>query len=174
MKAQTTSLTRVFNGSFLTFILSFVVMGPAFAFNVGSYEKMVTVSSTGSTVEKSQYESYALLPVLYLRTPENGFVFRTLRWNAPSGLTYEDHIGRDNQRDVWTSPANWNSIVEKGTWTVNSTYFYTELPSRVGRSVYTFQVNPEPASVILSVLGFLILASHFFLVRNRRRGTLAN
>lgn len=146
--------------------LLFCLAPNARAFEIGTYEKMYTVASAGSTVETKEYANGSFLPVLYLKLPADGFVFRSIRWNSPSGQTYNQHLGHDTNREVWVSPTNWSAIAEHGTWTVNANYFFSK-PFAQGRSVYTFQVNPEPQTILLFALGTLVFAVYHFCLRKR-------
>lgn len=90
-------------------------------------------------------------------------------WDNPSGedpLPYiEETEGTLNGQ--WPNLDNWNDIRKLGNWTIiaNTTLTINSYPS-YPKEYYTgstsFKVIPEPASMILYVLGGLSLASGFF------------
>ncbi len=89
----------------------------------------------------------------------------TWTWHNPSGtnISYIKSL-EGTLNGLWTSLDTWGTIKQLGNWTIiaNTTLFYTDGSSDYYTGNTSFKVVPEPASMILYILGGLSLASGFF------------
>lgn len=149
-------------------------------FAVEPYDTIVMTSETGNTTAKPEPYTYGLneLPWLFLGLKDMPYTdtvgdsntTSTWTWLNPSGdnLSYIRY-SNGTLNGQWTSfsPSYWDTIKKLGNWTIDADTTLTTGSEMSARKEYftgstSFKVVPEPASMILYVLGGLSLATGFF------------
>jgi len=125
------------------------------------FEKFYTVDSYGSTAEKNTFGT-GDKPYLYVKLADAGLNYKAAYWNSPFGesyLTQDDRTLLGAATEAWYDLSTWNDIQKIGTWFVSGNYRYAGQGLQLGAGTYNFSVTPEPASMVLFLVGGLALAA---------------
>lgn len=139
----------------------------------GFFEKFYTVSSSGSTIEKSDFRYDNETPFLYVKLSDPGLSFKAAWWNDPSSDSYFTSEGPSANQETWLSLSNWDSVKEHGLWTINGSFLSAGAPLDSGTASYQFTVSPEPVSSALFIIGGLALGGRKFYNSRKRAEVIA-
>ncbi len=140
--------------------------------HAGTFEKFYTVNSYGSYAEQNTFNT-AETPYLYVKLADAGINYKSAFWNSPYGQSYltgDDRINLSSAQEAWFSIDSWHDQTRIGKWVVNGNYLYAGGALNVGAGTYNFSVTPEPASLVLFLVGGLALAA---VVYSRKKSSLA-